>query len=76
MLDIVDEMIVGGGMAYTFDKVLNGTEIGNSLYDDEGAKVVPDIMKKAEEKGVKMHFPVDYVCGDKFAEDAETEIRT
>ena len=37
MLDIVDEMIIGGGMAFTFDKVLNGTNIGSSLYDDEGA---------------------------------------
>ena len=76
MLDIVDEMIIGGGMAFTFDKVLNGTEIGSSLYDDEGADVVKDIMKKAEEKGVKIHLPVDYKCGDKFAEDAKTMIRT
>lgn len=76
MLDIVDEMIIGGGMAFTFDKVLNGTEIGASLYDDEGAEVVPDIMKKAEEKGVKIHLPTDYKCGDKFAEDAVTKIRT
>lgn len=37
MLDIVDEMIIGGGMAFTFDKVLNGTNIGSSLYDEEGA---------------------------------------
>ena len=47
MLDIVDEMIIGGGMAFTFDKVLNGTAIGASLFDEEGAKTVPDIMKKA-----------------------------
>merc|ERR1719486_236046 len=73
MLDIVDEMIIGGGMAFTFDKVLNGTEIGASLYDDEGAEVVPDIMKKAEEKGVKIHLPTDYVCADNFAEDANTK---
>jgi len=76
MLDIVDEMIIGGGMAFTFDKVLNGTNIGASLYDEEGAEVVPDIMKKAAEKGVKIHHPVDYKCGDKFAEDAETNVRT
>ena len=38
--------------------------------------IVKDIMKKAEEKGVKIHLPVDYKCGDKFAEDAETMIRT
>ena len=76
MLDIVDEMIIGGGMAFTFDKVLNGTNIGASLYDEEGAKTVPDIMKKAQEKGVKIHLPTDYVCADKFAEDAKTVIRT
>ena len=76
MLDIVDEMIIGGGMAFTFDKVLNGTDIGGSLYDEEGAEIVPDIMKKAEEKGVKIHLPTDYMCGDKFAEDAKTEVRT
>lgn len=76
MLDIVDEMIIGGGMAFTFDKVLNGTNIGSSLFDEEGAKTVPDIMKKAQEKGVKIHLPTDYVCADKFAEDAKTMIRT
>jgi phosphoglycerate kinase len=75
MLDIVDEMIIGGGMAFTFDKVLNGTRIGSSLFDEEGAKTVPDIMKKAAEKGVKIHLPTDYVCADKFAEDAKTCIR-
>ena len=37
MLDLVDEMIIGGGMAFTFNKVLNGTNIGASLYDEEGA---------------------------------------
>ena len=76
MLDVVDEMIIGGGMAFTFDKVLNGTEIGGSLYDEDGAKTVPDIMKKAEEKGVKIHLPTDYMCGDKFAEDAKTKVRS
>ena len=76
MLDIVDEMIIGGGMAFTFDKVLNGTQIGSSLFDEDGAKTVPDIMKKAQEKGVKIHLPTDYVCADKFAEDAKTVVRT
>jgi len=76
MLDIVDEMIIGGGMAFTFDKVLNGTNIGASLYDEDGAKTVKDIMIKAKEKGVKIHLPTDYVCADKFAEDAKTCIRT
>merc|ERR1711862_926520 len=64
-------MIIGGGMAYTFLKVKNGLEIGNSLYDEEGAKIVEDIMKKAEEKGVEIVLPVDFVCSSKFGEDGE-----
>ena len=76
MLDVVDEMIIGGGMAFTFDQVLNGTKIGSSLFDEEGAKTVPDIMKKAEEKGVKIHIPTDYMCADKFAADANTKVKT
>ena len=76
LLDIADEMIIGGGMAYTFDKVLNGTRIGSSLFDKEGASKVNEIMKKAKSKGVKMHFPIDYKCGDKLSEDAKTVYRT
>ena len=52
MLDLVNEMIIGGGMAFTFNRVVNGANIGSSLFDEEGAKIVPDIMKKASEKGV------------------------
>jgi phosphoglycerate kinase len=54
LLDIVDEMIIGGGMAFTFNKVLNKTQIGASLYDEDGAHLVPEIIKKAQEKGVKI----------------------
>jgi len=71
LLDKVNIMIIGGGMAYTFLKVKNGLEIGNSLYDEEGAKIVEDIMKKAEEKGVEIVLPVDFVCSSKFGEDGE-----
>ncbi len=70
LLDRADEIIIGGGMAYTFKKVLNNLAIGNSLFDPEGAKIVADLMAKAAEKGVKIHLPVDYLCGDKFAPDA------
>jgi phosphoglycerate kinase len=69
MLDKVDEMIIAGGMAFTFKKVCYGVDIGSSIFDAEGAKIVKDIMAKAEAKGVKMHFPVDYVTADKFARD-------
>jgi phosphoglycerate kinase len=70
MLNIVDEMIIGGGMAFTFNKVIHNSQIGKSLFDAEGAKIVPEIMKKAQEKGVKIHIPVDFICGDKFEETA------
>jgi phosphoglycerate kinase len=73
MLDLVDEMIIGGGMVFTFKKVLEGMEIGTSLYDSVGAGIVEEIMKKAEEKGVKMHLGTDFLCGDKFDKDAEVK---
>merc|ERR1712004_406292 len=47
-----------------------------SLYDEEGAKTVPSILEKAKAKGVKLHFPVDFVTGDKFAEDASVGAAT
>lgn len=74
LLDQVDEMVIGGGMAFTFNKVLNGMDIGASLYDEEGAKMVPEIMKKAAAKGVKIHLPTDYVSADKFSADATTKV--
>jgi phosphoglycerate kinase len=66
LLDKANEIIIGGGMAFTFKKVLNNMEIGASLFDPEGAKMVKDIMAKAQAKGVLIHLPVDYICGDKF----------
>ncbi|KAA8497794.1 Phosphoglycerate kinase 1 [Porphyridium purpureum] len=72
LLDKVDEMIIAGGMAFTFKKVNGNMPIGTSLYDEEGAKIVPEIMKKAAEKGVKLHLPVDFITADKFDPNAET----
>ena len=74
LLDKADEIIIGGGMAFTFKKVLDGMEIGDSLFDPEGAKIVEDLTDKAKAKGVKIHLPVDFVCGDKF--DADAKIQT
>jgi len=76
MLDKVNEMIIGGGMAFTFLKVLKDMKIGGSLYDEDGAKIVQELMDLAGEKGVKIHLPVDFVAGDKFAADAETKVCT
>jgi phosphoglycerate kinase len=70
LLEKADEIIVGGGMAFTFKKVMNGMEIGASLFDAAGAKLVPELVAKAQARGVKILLPVDYVCADKFAEDA------
>jgi phosphoglycerate kinase len=72
LLDKADEIIIGGGMAYTFKKVLDGMEIGESLFDPEGAKIVDELMQKAKERDVKIHLPVDFVCADAFAPDAKT----
>lgn len=76
MLDKVDKMIIGGGMAFTFAKVARGMDIGSSLFDEEGAKIVPEIMAKAEAKGVAIHLPSDFVAADKFAADAATKMTT
>lgn len=73
LLDRANEIIIGGGMAFTFKKVVENVEIGNSLFDPEGAKIVADLVKKAAEKGVKLHLPTDYVCGDKF--DAAANVK-
>lgn len=67
-------MIIGGGMAFTFKKVLENMKIGNSLFDEDGAKIVAEIMQEAKAKNVEVLLPVDFVCGDKFAADANTQI--
>ncbi|KAI6191335.1 Phosphoglycerate kinase [Aphelenchoides bicaudatus] len=61
LLEKVDEIIIGGGMAFTFLKVLNGISIGNSLYDEEGAKIVNQLMTKANTKKVQVHLPADFL---------------
>merc|ERR1719240_827751 len=58
-------------MAFTFLKVNESIPIGSSLYDEEGAKIVPEIMEKAKAKGVEIVLPVDFVCSSKFGEDGE-----
>jgi len=76
LLDKVDKMIIGGGMAFTFLKVTQGLAIGSSLYDEEGAKIVPQIVEKAKAKGVEIVLPVDFVTSSKFGEDGEIETAT
>ncbi len=74
LLDKANVLIIGGGMAFTFKKVVYGKSIGASLFDPEGAKIVQDLVNKAQAKGVKLVFPVDFVAADKFAPDAATQI--
>lgn len=70
MLDKVNELIITGGMAFTFLKKLHNMKIGKSLYDEPGAAVVDEVMQLAKAKNVQIHLPVDFITGDKFAEDA------
>ncbi|WP_374691054.1 phosphoglycerate kinase [Accumulibacter sp.] len=72
LLDKADQIIIGGGMAFTFKKVLSGMPIGNSLFDEEGAKLVRGLMDKAREKGKEILLPVDFVIGDRFDANANT----
>jgi len=72
LLDKCDTIIIGGGMAHTFDAA-KGYPIGNSLCEKDKFDVALDVLKKAEEKGVKVVLPVDLVVADKFAADANTK---
>lgn len=76
LLDKVDSLIIGGGMAFTFKKVLENTEIGDSIYDEAGAEIVPKLVAKAKANNVKVVLPSDFVIGDKFSNDANTKIVT
>jgi len=76
LIDKANEIVIGGGMAYTFLKVLDGMAIGDSLYDEKGAAHVKPAMDKAKARGVKIHLPVDFVIADRFAADANTRVVT
>lgn len=73
LLDIVDHLIVGGGMAYTFVKAMGG-EVGNSLVEDEFLEVAKNIISKAKEKGVDLYIPTDTIIADKFDNNASTQL--
>jgi phosphoglycerate kinase len=76
LLDKADEIIIGGGMAYTFLKVLSNMEIGTSLFDPKGAEVVAKVMDKAKAKNKPIHLPIDFLAADKFDKDAATKVVT
>ena len=72
MIDKVDTIIIGGGMAHTFDAA-KGLPIGTSLCEEDKKPLALELLKKAEEKGVKVVLPLDVVIADKFAADANTK---
>jgi len=76
LLDKVDILIVGGGMAFTFKKVLDKMPIGDSLYDEAGAANVENLVAKAKKNGVELVLPVDFVTADKFDKNAKTGVAT
>ena len=73
LLDKVDNMVIIGGMRYTFTKALGG-RIGNSICEDDKLDLARDLMKRMDAKGVKYFIPTDSVIANRFANDADTRI--
>jgi phosphoglycerate kinase len=70
LLERATDIIIGGGMAYTFYKAMNG-HVGKSLVEEDRLNTASELLQKAEAKGVCIHLPQDSIIADKFAEDAE-----
>lgn len=73
LMDIADNIIIGGGMAYTFAKAQGGN-IGKSLCEDDRMPLALELIEKAKSKGVNLYLPVDSVVADNFANDANTNV--
>ncbi len=73
LLEIADTIIIGGGMSYTFSAAQGG-KVGSSLLEADWLDYSKEMIAKAEAKGVKFLLPVDTVCGDKFAPDAQMKL--
>ena len=73
LLEIADTIIIGGGMAYTFSAAQGG-KVGDSLLEADWMDYSKEMVQKAKDKGVKLLLPVDTVCADKFAPDANTQV--
>jgi phosphoglycerate kinase len=73
LLDKVDHLIIGGGLAYTFIKA-QGYEIGKSLLEEDKIELAKSFMEKAKEKGVQFHMPIDAVVATEFSPDAESKV--
>ncbi len=73
LLDKVNNLIIGGGMSYTFSKALGGS-IGNSLLEEDKQELTLEILEKAKSKGVQLYLPVDTVIANDFKNDAERKV--
>jgi phosphoglycerate kinase len=73
LLDKVNHLIIGGGMAYTFFKAMGGS-IGNSLVEADKLDLAKELIQKAKAKGVELHLPIDSIIADKFDANANTEV--
>ncbi len=73
LLDKVDALIIGGGMIFTFYKAM-GYNVGKSLLEEDKINVAKEILNKAKEKNITIHFPVDIVVADEFKNDANIKI--
>nr|WKN36850.1 phosphoglycerate kinase [Tunicatimonas sp. TK19036] len=73
LLEKVDDLIIGGGMSYTFFKAMGG-KIGKSLVEEDKLDLANELIKKAKEKNVHLHLPIDSVVADEFDNDANTKI--
>ena len=73
ILDKVDHLIIGGGMAFTFVKAQGG-KIGNSICEDDKMPLALDILKQAKAKNVEIHLPVDTIAADAFSNDANKQV--
>lgn len=73
LLDKVDNLIIGGGLAYTFIKAL-GHDVGNSLLEEDKVDLAKSFLDQAKEKGVNFYVPVDVIVADDFSNDANTQV--
>lgn len=73
LLEKADDVLIGGGMAYTFLKV-QGAEIGDSIFEEEQVEIVKNILNKAKSLNKRIHLPVDHVVGDTFSNDANIQV--
>ncbi|MDH3322259.1 MAG: phosphoglycerate kinase, partial [Flavobacteriaceae bacterium] len=73
IMDKVDNIIIGGGMAYTFVKVKGG-KVGDSLIEDDKLDVAQEILNLAKQKNTRIHLPIDVIAADDFSEKANTQV--